>query len=460
MPYVEGFGTWPFGEEWLFEAVASSYVPLLDVLDDAPVTLTVTPVLADQLEAMRDGQAGDRFVEFARDLRALVHAEDANELEEPLASELRRAAADYERAHQAFEAAGRDLLGRLAGLGRAELWASAATHAVLPLLSTAVGVGLQVEAGIGSHCDRFDDWSGGFWLPECAFRPGLEADLAEHRVRTFCVDQTDTLGNGALENLEPVATPEGVVAVPVDWQTVCLIWDRTDGYPASAAYRDYHRKTRYDLKPWNVAGEPYRHADAMALAREHARDFLGKVRERLDRFAAERGRPGLVCCALDTELLGHWWYEGPSWLAAVLEEAPAARVELRTVSDALQECEPVERALAESTWGTPKTLRTWDSPAVAEIAFTQRRAELAVVAAATRLGRSPRLERAARELLALQSSDWAFQVTREQAGPYPIERVQHHSAALHAALDSAAPEPEPGLRNLLPTLDLAPLVVP
>jgi 1,4-alpha-glucan branching enzyme len=460
MPYVEGFGTWPFGEEWLFEAVASSYVPLLDVLDDAPVTLTVTPVLADQLEAMRDGQAGDRFVEFARDLRALVHAEDADELEEPLASELRRAAADYERAHQAFEAGGRDLLGRLAGLGRAELWASAATHAVLPLLSTAVGVGLQVEAGIGSHCDRFDDWSGGFWLPECAFRPGLEADLAEHRVRTFCVDQTDTLGNGALENLEPVATPEGVVAVPVDWQTVCLIWDRTDGYPASAAYRDYHRKTRYDLKPWNVAGEPYRHADAMALAREHARDFLGKVRERLDRFAAERGRPGLVCCALDTELLGHWWYEGPSWLAAVLEEAPAARVELRTVSDALQECEPVERALAESTWGTPKTLRTWDSPAVAEIAFTQRRAELAVVAAATRLGRSPRLERAARELLALQSSDWAFQVTREQAGPYPIERVQHHSAALHAALDSAAPEPEPGLRNLLPTLDLAPLVVP
>ena len=32
MPYVEGFGTWPFGEEWLWEAVAGSYLPLLDVL--------------------------------------------------------------------------------------------------------------------------------------------------------------------------------------------------------------------------------------------------------------------------------------------------------------------------------------------------------------------------------------------------------------------------------------------
>ena len=51
MPYVEGFGTWPFGEEWLWEAVATSYLPLLDVLDRAPITLSLTPVLCDQLEA-------------------------------------------------------------------------------------------------------------------------------------------------------------------------------------------------------------------------------------------------------------------------------------------------------------------------------------------------------------------------------------------------------------------------
>ncbi len=29
MPYVEGFGTWPFGEEWLLEAIASVYLPLI-----------------------------------------------------------------------------------------------------------------------------------------------------------------------------------------------------------------------------------------------------------------------------------------------------------------------------------------------------------------------------------------------------------------------------------------------
>jgi 1,4-alpha-glucan branching enzyme len=225
-------------------------------------------------------------------------------------------------------------------------------------------------------------------------------------------------------------------------------------------YRDYHRKTRYHLKPWNIAGEPYRYDDAVAQTREHARDFVAKVGKRLDDYAAERGRAGLVCCAIDTELLGHWWYEGPLWLEAVIEEADAAGLELRTVSDAVADCEPVERALAESSWGTPKTLRTWDSPAVAEIAFAQRKGELAVVAAATRLGRSSRLERAARELLALQSSDWAFQATHDQAGPYPLERVRQHADELRAALAADAPEPDPRLRNLQPQLDLSPLVLP
>jgi 1,4-alpha-glucan branching enzyme len=460
MPYVEGFGTWPFGEEWLFEAMAASYVPVLQAIADAPVTVTVTPVLADQLEAVRDGDAGDRYMRFVRDLRAQVHDEDARDLEAAgdaaLAAELRRAAGDYERAADF----GPDVLGAFAGLERAELWTSAATHAVLPLVATRLGTALQLAAGIDSHRARFGDWHGGFWLPECAYRPGLEADLAEQGVHVVCVDQTDQLGRGSLDQLEPVRTPEGVIAVPIDWETICLVWDMQDGYPTAPAYRDYHRRTRYHLKPWNTAGEPYRHDDATEQVRAHARDFVARVGERLDGYAAERGRGGIVCCAIDTELLGHWWYEGPQWLAAVIEEADAAGVELRTVSDALAQCEPVDRRLEASSWGTPKTLRTWDSPAVAEIAFAQRRGELAVVAAAPRLGRSQRLERAARELLALQSSDWAFQATHEQAGPYPLERVHQHAAALHAALDSAAPEPEAELRNLQPRLDLAPLVLP
>jgi 1,4-alpha-glucan branching enzyme len=145
----------------------------------------------------------------------------------------------------------------------------------------------------------------------------------------------------------------------------------------------------------------------------------------------------------------------------VLAEAPAAGLELVTVAEGLEGVEPVKRQLRRSTWGTGKDLSTWDSPKVAEIAFTARRAELRTVVAASR-GRAG-LERAARELLALQASDWAFQVTRELAADYPLERVRAHEQALDAALEAlkdSASLPSPALRNLAPELDLASLCAP
>ena len=457
MPYVEGFGTWPFGEEWLWEAVACVYLPLLEILDGAPVTVGLTPVLCDQLEAM-EGEAGERYLRFLREIRAVIHAEDAGGLEsggEPaLAAEVRRAAADYTAAEVAFERCGRDLVGAFRALDGVELWTSAATHALLPLLATDAGRRLQLATGTSSHLRRFGSWQGGFWLPECAYAPGLERELADHGVRAFCVDQT---GVADFDHLQPVTTEAGPAAVPIDWATVELVWNDRAGYPAHGTYRDYHRRTVHDLKPWNNRGGAYERAAAEALAREHARDFVRRAAERL-----EHG--GLLCCALDTELLGHWWYEGPVWLAAVLEEAPRAGLALATVSEGLELVEPVGGVeLAPSSWGTNKDLSTWDSPAVSEFAFGARHAELRTVSAAAS-GIEPRaaLMRAARELLAIQSSDWAFMSTRALAADYSRRRVETHSRALDAALaalaDSASAQPE--LRNLAPDLDLASLTTP
>jgi 1,4-alpha-glucan branching enzyme len=457
MPYVEGFGTWPFGEEWLWEAVACVYLPLLDVLDGAPVTLGMTPVLCDQLDAMR-GEPGERYMRFLREVRAPIHAEDAAGLEgggeHRLAAEVRRAASDYTRAEHAFEDRGRDLVAAFRALERVELWTSAATHALLPLIATDAGLRLQLATGTASHLHRFGHWSGGFWLPECAYVPGLERELADDGVRVFCVDQTGVEG---FDHLVPVATEPGPVAVPIDWETVQLVWNDENGYPAHPLYRNYWGRTVHDLRPWSNAGEPYDHEAGKALAREHARDFVSRVAARI-----ENG--GLLCCALDTELLGHWWYEGLEWLGAVLEEAEARDVRLVTVSEGVELVEPVERELAPSTWGHAKDFTTWDSPAVAEMAFAARAAELRTVAAVAGHG-TPHsaLERAARELLAMQASDWAFMVTRDLAADYPEERMSQHSAALDAALaaltDSAVAF-EPSLRGLAPHLDLAPLTTP
>jgi 1,4-alpha-glucan branching enzyme len=478
MPYVEGFGTWPFGEEWLWEAVATVYLPLLDLLDGAPVTVGVTPVLCDQLETLT-GPAGDRLLAFLRGTRAPLHAEDAIGLERggehAAAREVRRAAGDYVAAERAFEDLGGDVLGALARLRGPELITSAATHAVLPLLATSGGRRLQVEAGVAAHARRFGRRPGVFWLPECAYEPGLEDVLGEQDLGAFCVDQTDAFGLGAPECLEPVATRAGPIAVPIDWATVALVWDERSGYPAGAGYRNYHGRTIHDLKPWDNSGAPYDEAAARAAAAEHAHDFLRRAAARLARYRSERGRRGLLCCPLDTELLGHWWYEGQTWLATVLAEAPAHGIELLPLSSALERVEPVAgRELVASSWGVPKDLSTWDSPRVSELALEARRGELALVAAVrAALGATEEAEggadgaalaRATRELMALQSSDWAFQVTRELAADYPRDRALGHARELHTALRAAVTdsraEPDSGLRNLAPELDLSPLLAP
>jgi 1,4-alpha-glucan branching enzyme len=445
MPYVEGFGTWPFGEEWLWEAMASCYLRLLDVLEGgAPLTLSLTPVLCDQLEAPG---IGERFLTFLRDVREATHRIDVEGCRAgapELVPELEASAADYRAAAERFETLDGDLLGALAPHAR---WTSAATHAVLPLLATDAGVRLQLEVGIDSHRRRFGDWDGGLWLPECAHAPWLDPLLEEAGVRATCLDLTDVLGGpGAAAHLRPLRSEAGPLLVPLDRATIELVWSDA-GYPAHGAYRDYHHHTIHHHTPWANDGRPYDRAAARAMAREHAADFVARTRARLDAARDELGRPGLCVCALDTELLGHWWHEGPWWLQAVVEEAAAQGLALARLDDALERHEPAAAPaqLPVTTWGAPRDLATWSAPPVADFAWDGRAAELRVLAAGRDAG-----PRALRELLALQASDWAFMVTRGLAGDYPRTRARAHADALDEALRVGSADP--ALRSLAPTL--------
>jgi 1,4-alpha-glucan branching enzyme len=428
---------------------------------------------------------GERFLSFMRGVRAESHRLDTAGLESDgqtdAAGALRRSARNYEHATELFERIGGDVIGelrRLRSAGTVELWTSAATHAVLPLLATEVGTRLQLRTGIESHRQRFGSWSGGFWLPECAYRPGVEDELAAAGVQAFCVDQTDR--GDDLDQLVPVATVGGPIAAPIDWRMISLVWDE-HGYPADPVYRDYHAQTMNGLRPYANGGGAYDAEAAASRARAHAHDFVERVVGRLDRFLAARGHPGLVVCALDTELLGHWWHEGPTWLAAVVEEADAAGLALGTIPEALERHSPRDASLRESSWGSPKDFSTWDSGNVAEFAWSARAAELAVVAtlsqgvrdAADRRSNispaeAPAAQRAARELLAIQSSDWAFMATRALAGDYPHRRLQGHVAAFREALADLHPSAmkdsqamsDPNLRGLAPALQASTLLEP
>jgi len=440
MPYVEGFGTWPFGEEWLWEAVARCYLPLLDVLDAMPgrVTLSVTPVLGDQLEAPG---ALDRCAAFLRDVRPETHrldVEAAGSAGE--AAALEHSAACYERAAAAL---GRgDLAARLAAHAA---WTSAATHAVLPLLATAAGVRLQLATGITAHRARSGAWGGGLWLPECAHAAWLDGLLEEAGVHAACVDLTDVLGRGAAAQLRPLRSPAGPLLAPLDRALVELVWS-DDGYPSRGAYRDTFRLTERRHEAWAVDGAPYEPERAATQARADARDFAGRT-------AARVRDGGLAVVALDTELLGLHWHEGPAWLAELLAAADRAGLRIAPLDELLHEHEPAPAPdLPVTSWGTPRDLSTWSGPRAGGLAWRQRAAELRAVAA---LPGVP--DRALRELLALQSSDWAFLIARASAGPYPAERAAAHEAAFDAALAGEYP---PELRNLAPQLARDALATP
>jgi 1,4-alpha-glucan branching enzyme len=414
MPYVEGFGTWPFGEEWLWEAIATSYLPLLDALDAAPGRLTVslTPVLADQLEAPG---ALARCLAFLREVRPASHALDRADA--PSAA-LEYSAARYAAAADALERRG-DLL---AAFAPHVSWTSAATHAVLPLLATDAGVRLQVETGVEAFRARFGAWRGGFWLPECAHAPWLDRLLEEAGVHMTCVDWTDVLGP---DDRVPRRTAAGILLVPLDRAAIDRVW-APSGYPSRGAYRDTHRLTARHHQAWANDGAPYDPDRAAERADADARDFLARL-----------GGDGVV--AFDTELFGHHWHEGVTWLQAVLAHADAAGVELVPLDAALDGSAPAPDAplsFAMTSWGAGRDLRTWNGG----LAWAQRAAELAA------LGADPS-EHALRELLALQSSDWAFLIDAGTAGDYPRERGERHRAAFAAALGG---ESSSELRNLAP----------
>ena len=326
MPYVEGFGTWPFGEEWLWEAIATSYLPLLDVLDRHPgkVTLSITPVLADQLEAPG---ALERCLAFLREVRpARPRARPAPTI--PSSPTPRSVRAAPPTRSSAVATSSRRF-------GRTSRWTSAATHAVLPLLATDAGVRLQVETGIAAHRRRFGAWHGGFWLPECAHAPWLDALLEEAGVHFTCVDWTD-VGHGAApdrgrDRARP-ARPPG---------------DRSRlgrrGYPSHGDYRDTNRLTPRAPPAWAVDGEPYDPERGHARARAHAEAFVNDVTE------------GAVV-AFDTELFGHHWHEGVTFLERVLELADVVPVAVSNAPLAA----PVDAP--PTSWGTGRDLRTWSAP--------------------------------------------------------------------------------------------------
>ena len=275
------------------------------------------------------------------------------------------------------------------------------------------------------------------------------------------------LGLGSPEQLEPVLTAAGVVAVPIDWQTVELVWNDRSGYPVHPDLPRLPPPHGPRPAPVEQRGRRVRPGAGRARSRASTRaTSSARCVARLDAYAAERGRPGLLTCALDTELLGHWWYEGQEWLRAVLEEAGArgARAghgERRRRAGRAGGA----RAGRVDAGAAGKDLSTWDSPrgGRARLRGAPRRA---AHGGGGRRGATSRARRSSAPRASCWRSSPATGRSRSRATWRPTTRWsgwRAHAAAHDAAIrlwQTPRAVPDPALRNLAPDLDLASLVAP
>ncbi|GAB3595233.1 glycoside hydrolase family 57 protein [Angustibacter peucedani] len=454
LPWVVHHGSWPVGEEWLHQAWTGSYLPLARVLHDLAsegrrdvLTLGVTPVLAAQLDdpgCLRDvGTWAGTWQQRAAELAGRADPR----LQAVAAHEFRAATRALEDLAGPWAAGGSPVLRGLADAGVVELLGGPATHPFLPLLDPRIA-SFALRSGRDDARRRLASTSGGIWVPECGWSPSLATVLDDAGVTHFLADEA-TLAAGGRETAGAwQVAGSDVVVLGRDLAVTDRIWSSRTGYPTGAAYRDFHALDHPSgLRPSRVTGPdvpvhrkaPYDPGAAAAAVERDARDFVARVRERLAEVATRDGRPGLVVAAYDTELFGHWWHEGPAFLARVLRLLPEAGVRLTTLRGAVeQHGVRGEVDLPPGSWGAGKDFRVWAGAAVRPMvdeAFWVQRRLLDVVDAEHRAGRlvcrRPDLDQLARQALLALSSDWAFMVSRDQAADYAWRREREHREAFH-----------------------------
>lgn len=454
LPWLAHHGSWPVGEEWLHQAWSSSYLPLVQLLEELAdegrrdlLTLGVTPVLAAQLDDPWCLRELSRWLGCWR-----VRAEELAARSEPYLQQL--AASEFAGAEHALEQlettwrhGGSPILRRLADAGAVELLGGPATHAFLPLLDERLR-SFALDVGLDDARLRLGRRPAGIWSPECGWAPGLERSLDGTGVRHLLVDEATLRPSGATTSRPWRVRGSDVVVLARDLDVTNRIWSSRTGYPAGPHYRDFHTFDHPSgFRPYRVTGptvpseskRPYDRAAAHAAAADDAVRFVTAVRRRLMDVADRDGRPGLVVAAYDTELFGHWWYEGPRFLEQVLRLLPQAGVRLTTLVGAIERLGAAgDVDLPPGSWGAGKDYRVWDGEPVRDLrdeAFWVQRRLLDVVDRERREGRldtrRPELDQLARQALLTLSSDWAFMVTRDQAAGYARGRAEAHRAAFH-----------------------------
>lgn len=491
IPFVLAHGSWPHGMDWLYEAAAETYLPLLDVLQrlvqegvSPQVNISFTPVLADQLK-------NENFIfGFSDYLKMKIEIAQRDRLyfEKTGNSELLSLTRFWEKWYQKLytdflEKHGRDIIHSYRILqeeGQVEILTSAATHSYCPLLAEDESIKNQVRQGKHVYRTFFGREAKGFWLPECAYRPGyswkpplgkkqpyerqgVDEILGREGIGYFFID-THLLKGGEAKGVyterfpalkllwekfqkeyhpsqesstDPyypyLAYPSNLAFLARDEVSGSQVWSRNLGYPGDGWYLEFHKKHfPGGMRYWRITsssadlGEKAAYNPQMTRERleENSSHFVNSLQEIL-----KNKEEGVIVALYDTELFGHWWFEGPEWIYLVLKKLSKTSVRPLIASRCLDSLPPQTIiALPEGSWGEGGFHWIWlneDTSWIWEKIYIIEE-EAKSLSHGSQLRNKRVLKQFWREKFLVESSDWPFLISTWTARDYAQNRAAEH----------------------------------
>jgi 1,4-alpha-glucan branching enzyme len=495
-------------EDWLYEAISETYLPLLLVFDRLAeegvpyrVTVTLTPTL---LSMLGDALLMERYARRLEQLCELGSREVHRTRNDPVFGRLAHFYANhFDSLRDAFQARYKgDLVGafrRLQDAGFLEIITCNATHGFLPLMQqTPEAVRAQISVAAHHYRRTFGRDAPGIWLAECGYYPGLETFLAAERLRYFFVDThglTDATPRPLWGPYAPLYTEAGVAAYGRDPESSRQVWSAEQGYPGDPVYREFYRDIGWDLeldyirpyiqptgdrkntgfKYFRVTGKtrdklPYEPEVARERASVHAGNFLFNREKQFEWLAGKmEGRTPVVVAPYDAELFGHWWFEGPWFLEALLRKVAREQKTFQLVTASEDLAAHPENQVATPplcSWGSGGYAGMWLDGSNDWLYRHLHHCARKMVALAQDFPEPSSLLRralnqAARELLLAQSSDWAFILKTGTTVEYATRRAREHVLGflrLHDQVRAGQVDEDgltqlEGAHNLFPELD-------
>ena len=450
---------WFLEEEWLFEAMTEVYIPMIYMWEKlwqmgiaSPLTISLSPSLCEMLA---DPLLQNRYRRHLKYLKNIIEQE-----RQKCSPNYARVISMYrdklDLYSQIFEAFGGKLLEayfEYQQRGQIEIITCGATHGFLPLMKTFESRRAQIEIGIQNYHKHLRSHPKGIWLPECAYCHKVEDILASFGIQYFFAEfYAVDFENPSPESIQPVYVNPKVAVFPRNYDVSMKIWSNEAGYPGNAHYREFYRDLGFEaeyvqidgikrpigLKYYKITGRDknlsekhiYEPEKALEQAEKDAENFLNHCSDYAQKM--QHLDFPLIICALDTELFGHWWYEGPHFLESLLEKIGQYNLELVTPSQFLNLKKNLPHSeLFPSSWGERGCFRPWINPKNDWLHSQLHELEYAMLRLCQAF-QSPNplekrcLDQATRELLLAQSSDWPFIINANSHVEYAIKRFEKH----------------------------------